>query len=334
MLLASRDEHELVLKTYGVSIRASRPRSGVFVLLREFSETESQASRFTAVLTALRLVTQNLRRQSTTTLRDIYYRDVSAFQGSQYRLNESLRLIASSLGYSLERDLKVFPSPKGLVYGGPHIRLELQGGADINLNYDGESVLIPTSIPESMHCTDNIGAIVVLEKEAVFKSFSGYLRHVPTPQKIIMLTGKGNPDRASVRFLSALENTFPHAPILVFVDSDVYGLRIWWTYMRGAGGPDSKVVFAGTYLLEHLRGHLTIAAKEWKLMMNFLKEVSGFQAELGAEAESLRLLKRELTRGMLLGKKAELNVMSDSSRDEDLNTYMWKKVAHEVCNKT
>ncbi|GEQ67942.1 hypothetical protein JCM33374_g1608 [Metschnikowia sp. JCM 33374] len=326
---------ELVLKLELVSNHKNKGRSDHHVFLREFSETETRAHRFTALITTLRLVTQNLRRQTTTTLRDIFYKDVSAFQGSQTRSNDCLKLVSNSLGFSLERDLKINPSPKGLVYGGPHLHLQSKN-THISLSYNGEYVLVPASISdETIFTSEHIDAVIITEKEAVFKSFSAYLQVLRNARTLITLTGKGNPDKASTRFLGALRRSFNNLPVFVFVDSDVYGLRIFWTYMLAAGGPASSVVFAGTFLLEHERGYLTIAQREWKLMMNFLKEVTSFESSFCKKPEtSIRLIKRELTRGMLLGKKAELNVMCDTSPDDSLNEYMWKRIAQQMCDKT
>ncbi|KAF8001032.1 hypothetical protein HF325_004821 [Metschnikowia pulcherrima] len=332
--IASSDDTELVLKVKK-GCKNSRTVPQMFGFIREFAETEAQAHRFTAVLTTLRLVTQNLRRQSITTLRDIYYKDVSAYHGSQRRLNDSLKLISASLGYNTELELNVNPSPKGLLFGGPRIHLAVNHATDIELGFDKECALIPAGIIEESYLTgDTVDVVVVIEKEAVFKSFSGYLLAAKNTPKILVLTGKGNPDKASTRFLQVLRKSFFDVPVVIFVDSDVYGLRILWTYMLAAGGAAANVMFAGTFLLEHERGYLTIARIEWKLMMNFLAEIMALQSQQD-ENDGLiyKLMRRELTRGMLLGKKAELNVMCDSSPDDDLNTYMWKKIAQDSVTK-
>lgn len=328
-----REDSEMVLKFSKYS--KINPNLASYIHVRAFSETGIQAYRFTAIITTLRIITQNLIRQSTTTLRDIFYRDVSAFQGSQARLNETLALIANSLGFSMERDFKITPSPKGLIFGGPQIHLVLDEGTSLDLNYS-KSILVPTSIFRSFSFkSGGIDAIIIMEKEAVFKMFTEYLQESYIQHNLIVLTGKGNPDKASTRFLSALRISFPDVPICLFVDSDVYGLRILWTYILAAGGPSPSIMFAGTFLLEHTRGYLTIAPREWKLMMNFLKEITIFQETyIATPTPLLEIIKRELKRGMLLGKKAEINVMCETSQGENLNTYLWAKVAHEICNKT
>lgn len=263
----SKSDQETVI---ALSDSRKRHRNGTLkqpLLLSELGASRYQVSRHRHLVTALRAALCNVKTGGTTTLRDIYYRDVSAFGGKQSNLNLALHLLSRSLSLSLAVDLRILPSPKGLVWGGPLLELDLgTGAAPLSLEYRNCYTLIPY-VSENTRLSADIcpDVIVVLEKEAVLKSFCDYTRALNPTLKTIVLTGRGFPDTCTKRFLYVLHRAFPSAPVLVFVDSDVYGLRIFWNYVD-----QIDALLAGVFLLEYEQGQLTISAKERRLLVRLL----------------------------------------------------------------
>lgn len=395
----SRTEEESVIGVGEATAESSIRSRSSNCIIRELAESKHQLMRYTHLVTAIRLTLNHVNSKGNTTLRDIYYRDVAAFGGKQTNLNAALKLLSRSLNLSLTTDLLIHPSPKGLIWGGDFVLLTQNGNPVFELNYQKNYQMIPY-IPEDVQFTASKApsVIIVMEKEAVFKSFCDYVRELKTEMSLIVLTGKGFPDTCTKRFVWCLQRSFPSTPVLFFVDSDVYGIRIFWCFV------DSESQFyvcrseiAGVFLFEYQEGWISILAKERLLMIRslqlnetrrwsdgstsrrlqptairpkieeFLLDGSlphpnspfvNFQPEASQEASqaaaskqlhlqpyhlqareniNAKIIHRELTRGLLFGAKAEMNILGDSTKPAaTLNHYLWCKIklAGEVtCSK-
>lgn len=329
--VAGRSERELVVE---ISFPKKRKRDGLEVQslskLREFAETTQQALRYSSILCTMKLIIHNLRGARETTFRDIYYRDIDAFQRSQIISNRNLKLISQSMTLLLGADLKVCPSPKGLIYGGPNIELDFGNAAPLTLSWDRDPGLIPGYLPQRLiRCSGSPEAIIVFEKEAVFKSFYQSAKFDMCSISLILITGKGFADGGTKSMLQAIHTAYPAVPISVFVDSDVFGLRIYWDYLLSISTRTANFFLAGAMLLEHRRGMVTIRDREWRLLINFVKENEQFRLRASPQQSEHYKIHKELTRGLLLGKKAEMNVLAsdDHSKIGQLNNYLWSKIA-------
>ncbi|CUM57216.1 uncharacterized protein AC631_03878 [Debaryomyces fabryi] len=279
--------------------------------------SEVEARRFAAVIKVLKTMIVNLVQDRTTTKRDVYYQDVGLFQKSQPFANELIECIVGSLGMCAEKDLKIFASQKGLIFGNMRFR---RMGIECELD---EPVLIPRT--NELEAVDPPKGIVVIEKEAVFKSFCKYIQNIDV--SLIAVTGKGFPDSLTKRFVGSLGETYPKVPIMAFMDSDVYGLSICKNY-KYAKNFDSvvcpKLTFAGVFLTEYASGWLDISARDWRMMSNFIRDIKLLQRPVPEEQE-LNKWHRELTRGLVLFKKSEMNIV-----DSCPNEYILRKIKQYI----
>lgn len=244
--------------------------------ISELGVSSNHVSRYMNLILILQVTLQNLQAGGTTTLRDMYYRDVAAFGGRQSRLNTALQLLARSFQLSPEDDLQIVPSPKGLMWGGPNIELQLEGGDQLTLNYSANYLLVPylRSAAELTLLTPP-QVIVVFEKEAVFKSFCDHTRQIRPEKNVLALTGRGFPDTRSKQFLRYLHERMPSVPVLVFVDSDVYGVRIFWNYQEMV----KNAILAGVFLFEYQAGWLGINSRERRVIVKTLERNETWRRE-------------------------------------------------------
>lgn len=293
----------------------------------DIADNSLKATRFSSVVSITKLIVQNLSKSKVSTVRELYYHDVDLFNRNQSNLNYVLDLISASMGVRTDEDLMIQCTPKGLVYGGPSILLTTNDSIVLRMTYEKDSMLIPRLKERSeLTLSHAPKAIIVFEKEAVFKSFCHFLKSKNLGTTLILLTAKGYPDRSSKRFLHTLGRAYPNVPMLGFVDSDVYGLAIYWNFLWEEGKMLPTFRISGVFLLEYEKGWLTINPREFGIITGFLKRIGvvGYDANFKLESEKLR---RELTRGLLLFKKAEINVIDNkNNKNADLNELIWKKV--------
>lgn len=284
------------------------------VYLRQFAHCASEARKFTAVVKVLGLLIANLSRNRSTTKRDLYYQDVALFRNDQRQCNVILNSIAASFKVSLDKDLGVYSSSKGLVFGGPYLNF-CDGASELRLSYDAKPVLVPLSLPfETLKASQVLlDLIIILEKDAVFMSLCSYLRSFPPKTRLLVVTGKGFPDKYTQNFLrTVVQCCSEQTPIIAFTDSDVYGLHIYRCYLRLAAL--DAVKWAGIFLLEYQSGWTTISAHDFRMMTSFVKNTP-----------YNKVWHREITRGLLLFKKAEMNVVGESNSN-DCVKYMMNKI--------
>lgn len=259
--------------------------------LPEIADSAAGAAKFLAVTVLTRILVANLRQNGTLTKRDVYYRNTSVF-GSQSALDAALELVSSALDTPLEL-LHVYLSPKSLLYATFPVTLKV-GDKRVDLGPRQDALLVPHCSPnESAELSADPSAIVVFEKEAVFRPFCAEA----ITQRLLVVTGKGYPDWLARRLLGQLERH--KVPIILFVDSDVYGLSIHWLYALAA--PTTQL--GGVFLTDYANCLVTITGRDMAHGIGFLKRLPRGS-----------VLHREMTRGLKLGKKAEMNQLDEALR--------------------
>lgn len=298
--------------------------------IHQYSGSFWESRRFMSILKVIQILIVNLSFKKVTTLRDIYYQDVTLFHKSQKYSNEMIEMIRKSLNASLEDNLSIFPSQKGLVYGNCNIRFK--EGACIDLDYTSDPKLIPPISNREdnkiIEITPAPDAVVIIEKDAIFKSFCNFIKKKNYSKHIIVITGKGYPDKLTKKFVHSLSDYNSNAVMLGFMDSDVYGINIFKTYKYlndDEKFSEIKMILAGVFLLEYEEGWIDISNRDIKMMSNLIKEMA-IQLEHCHQSKSLNELKichRELTRGLFLFKKSEMNVIESNST---AHNYMLHKI--------
>lgn len=296
----------------------------------DISESRGESRKFVTHILAMKLLLKNHLERKVVSVRELFYRDVSSFRNRQNILKEAIVNVASMHDMSISEDFGVYPSSKGLVYGGPSI--QLQGERDckiLHLDYSYREQLIPY-ISGNLHVDNEPSTVVLFEKDSVFKSYCDHFKRYKVDEKksYLFMTAKGFPDDASIGLLYSIAQSCKELSIHAFMDSDVYGICIFWTYRRALKQFADKIHFKGVYLLDYQSGWVTVNRRDLSLTMSLLKRVSFEPSRLsGKQVGTLMKVKQELTRGLLLFKKAEMNAIGTNSADNhDLLSYVDSKM--------
>ncbi|TVY87160.1 Meiotic recombination protein, partial [Lachnellula willkommii] len=163
--------------------------------------------------------------------RDIYYRDPELFM-RQAVVNRYVDDLAYTLG--VERDaLNVVAAAKGLVAGA--FTITRKDASIVDYSSALEGILIPNPKEIQDITLDNVRWILVIEKEATFRTLaSNHYWKDSLAGNGILITAKGYPDIQTRQFLHHLYTTTPELPILALVDYDPDGLGILSTYKHGS----------------------------------------------------------------------------------------------------
>lgn len=190
--------------------------------------------------------------------------------------------------------------------------------SSVPIGLDSDPVLIPRFSAHALSSpSSQPHAIVIIEKEAVFRCFCDHIKLNPSLYPpLLVVTGKGFPDNLTKQFVTSVHHQHPSVPLLGFVDSDVYGLNILRSYQfyRQNYIP---VQHAGVNLLHYSHGWLNISSLDHKLMISLLKKLG--DSSTSASSIDHHPWHRELTRGLLLRKKSEMNIT-------DCNAYIGNKL--------
>lgn len=301
---------EVILETGSVSKK--RPRNTQVLPSHHITLCATSmydARKFVAYLKVIKAMIDNLQLARFTSKRDIYYKDVSTYKKSQRYCDTIIDSIATSLGMCLEGDLRIFPSRKGLIYGSLKMHtgdevFQCKGTKAPSLipNFDFERSTITSAAPK---------VVIIIEKDAVFSTLCDHLRAISNPKSLLVITGKGNPDILTKKFVELLSKSWPTTPFLGFVDSDVFGLGIFRAYKFGSQYHTMSLrnlSLAGVFLHEYNQGHLDITSYEIHLAQNFLLYIQKNLADKHSFKE-LAKWQRELCRSMMLYKKSEMNLV-------------------------
>jgi DNA topoisomerase-6 subunit A len=305
---------------------------GVSKLERRFLDM-NEARRFMQTLVMASIIYRALIENEYPTIRDLYYRGKHTIvyrdlEGKQHEENtwdeqaESdavLRDLEVMLGL-LREDLMILSKEKGKVVGNMRIR---SGNDIIDLSKLGHGAYAIESTPDLIEFLDvDAEFVLVVEKDAVFQQ----LHRVGFWQKYksILVTGAGQPDRATRRFVRRLNEELG-LPVYVLTDSDPYGWYIYSVFKVGSiqlsyeserlATPKAKFLGVSMsdifgygrkkpYLTDEERRNYIIKAKELDIRRaKELMKYSWFQTNLW---------KREID--MFLDKKAKLEIEALASK--------------------
>ncbi|KAA8909420.1 hypothetical protein TRICI_004487 [Trichomonascus ciferrii] len=287
-------------------------------VLRFPGQNLQESRRFTAVIKVLCLVRDCLKNNVVVTNRDIYYRDVVLFE-SQRKANSIVDSVCRML--NVDRvSLNVVAAAKGLVHG--NLKLCTASGDVVHISTLDGPVLIPSAhdLEFARICDEDTKFVLIVEKEAVFNELCNNVANA------VLITGKGYPDIATRRLVSCLSRSHPQIPFLAAVDSDPHGIRILGVYRFGSNRTPNhnhnlicpELRHIGVSLFDYEQGWVEYNEQDYRTAFSLLKTD-------WIQLPEMLDCRREIHRGLFLGKKAEMNVISNSS---SLSTYINHKTNH------
>lgn len=251
----------------------------------------------------------------------MYYRDPKLFN-NQSTVDRYVDDIA--LTFNVPRSLlNVTAAAKGLIAGAATFCRN--DGSTLSVAADRDGTLVPSLrdiLSVNMQATK---WVLVVEKEATFRSIAASAFSPALSQHGVMITGKGYPDiatRALLHFMTtpSSRNGYASPRVLGLVDFDPDGLAILNTYKFGSArlaheGPklcvpriewlglrSEHVVFGGEDL-HATQGLLPLSKRDRRKAAKMLEQyVEGVD-------EGERDVRRELQRMLVLGVKAELQLL-------------------------
>ncbi|KFY44396.1 hypothetical protein V495_03483 [Pseudogymnoascus sp. VKM F-4514 (FW-929)] len=194
-------------------------------------KNQKEAWKFTALLRILELSHEALVTGIVTTKRDIYYRDPDLFV-KQAVVDRYIDDLAFTL--NIPRDaLNIVATAKGLLSGS--LLIHKHDGQTIDCSSENEGILVPNTKDISHLSFPLCNWILVIEKEATFRTLSTS-HHARTSRAGpgLLITAKGYPDIATRALLHLLPSTRGCPPIYVLADYDPHGLSILSTYAHGS----------------------------------------------------------------------------------------------------
>lgn len=259
---------------------------------------------FVVLLRVCSIVLENMRRAKIVPVRDIFYQDVELFKTQKVVVSAVERL---SVMFRVPREiLNVTQSPNGLVAA--DMTIALKNGAVHEVRRSNGIALVPVAPILHVRCAQTPRYVLVVEKEAVFSHLAAELTDG------VLLTGKGFPDHATRRLLSAVITTYPEVPVFGLVDSDPHGILILRTYDQGPRQEFDytrplQVTYLGVSLLDHEGGLVPTTLNDVRVARSTLRKDWIHQPQYV-------LHKRELQRGLFVGMKGEMNILerSDTQR--------------------
>ncbi|KAF3224134.1 hypothetical protein TWF192_010194 [Orbilia oligospora] len=252
--------------------------------------------KFGAFVRVLELVREAIKLDKIYTKRDIYYKDVTLF-GSQQTVDKLVDDIASALGVP-RRSLHITAAAKGLVCG--DLSIFKTDGSIINCNIEGEGVLIPSSTDiEKVEIRDS-DTVLIIEKEAIFRTLAESGDWKRLPGRPILICGKGYPDIATRELAHYLYLTKSlsgqYLDFYCLVDYDPHGLDIYTMYKNGSLSSRATGMFYEQMAVPALR-HLGVkfcdileyCSVEGSSMSQTIEESGIISTDNGEEPRSKRL---------------------------------------------
>ncbi len=207
------------------------PKRGILLLGSETLEREfldmGEARRFMQTLLMASIIYQALVENEYPTIRDLYYRGkhTIVYRDLSGRLREENTWDEQAESDAVIRDVEVFTGllredmlilskEKGKVVGNMRIR---SGGDVIDLSKLGHGAYAIESTPDLIEFLDwDAEFVLVVEKDAVFQQLHriGFWKKY----KAILVTGAGQPDRATRRFVRRLNEELG-LPVYILTDS-------------------------------------------------------------------------------------------------------------------
>ncbi|USP72959.1 meiosis-specific topoisomerase spo11 [Curvularia clavata] len=188
-----------------------------------------EAWNFTVLLRILELIHGGLIDDTIMTKRDVYYRHPDLFV-KQSVVDRYVDDLACTFGITRSQ-LNVTAAAKGLVAG--NFKLKQANSLVYNISHKEGVLIPPVGNCDSWDLTA-IHWVLVIEKEATFRSLIGSSQWDNLGLHGVIMTAKGYPDIASRQFLRQLGDKAPHIPMFVLVDLDPDGIAILSTYKYGS----------------------------------------------------------------------------------------------------
>ncbi|KAK4501379.1 hypothetical protein PRZ48_007188 [Zasmidium cellare] len=270
------------------------------------------------VLRILELMHEATRTNTVLSKRDIFYRDPALF-GKQAHVDRYVDDIAFTFGVT-RSSLNVTAAAKGLLAGA--ISICRKDGSILDARTDREGILIPNVKDLLSVDMSSVQFILVIEKEATFRSIAGSDFWNVIQSQGVILTGKGYPDLASremLRLLSSAspQNGFAAPPVYGLADFDPDGMAILSTYKSGSKalaheneghcipqlhrlGLHSTHLFVGDDS-QAAQGILTLTTRDRKKATKLL-----------ADTPSNCVLRNELQTMLMFNMKAELQLLDST----------------------
>ncbi|KFX89885.1 hypothetical protein O988_08440 [Pseudogymnoascus sp. VKM F-3808] len=286
-------------------------------------KTQKEAWKFTALLRILELSHEALVTGIVTTKRDIYYRDPDLFV-KQAVVDRYIDDLAFTL--NIPRDaLNIVATAKGLLSGS--ILIHKHDGQTIDCSSENEGILVPNTKDISHFSFQSCNWILVIEKEATFRTLSTS-HHARTSRAGpgFLITAKGYPDIATRALLHLLSLTRGCPPIYVLTDYDPHGLSILSTYAHGSASlahQNDGLAVPGVRWLgvklesavgtqnqgdREVPGILALTKRDRRLGRSMMAKHPAMGEELHVE------WRRELQRMLFLNVKAEIQVLGGGER--------------------
>lgn len=251
----------------------------------------------------------------------MYYRDPALF-GSQTHVDRYVDDIA--LTFHVPRSfLNVTAAAKGLIVGAATFCRK--DGSTLNVAADRDGTLVPNLRDILSVNMQSVSWVLVIEKEASFRSIATSAFWPALSQHGVMVTGKGYPDvatRALLHFMTTASTKNGYASPRVFglVDFDRDGVAILNTYKFGSvslahEGPElcvpqmewlglrSEHVMLGGEDVHATQGLLALTQRDRKKVGKMLERCED------RGDEGIQDTKRELQRMLILNVKAELQLL-------------------------
>lgn len=250
----------------------------------------------------------------------MYYRDPALF-GSQSVVDRYVDDIASTFNVP-RSSLNVTAAAKGLVAGA--FRFCRRDGSIVDARDDRDGMLVPPL--RDILSVDLVAVkwILVVEKEATFRSIASSSLWDTISTSGIIVTGKGYPDLATRALLHCLcsaspQNGFLSPPVFGLADCDPDGLAILCTYRNGSAAMAHEnhdlivpqLQWLGLHIdqmmdesLSHnCQGLLSLTARDRRRAVKMLER------NIGVESEQELHMSTALQTMLMLNKKAELQLL-------------------------
>lgn len=235
--------------------------------------------------------------------RDVFYRDPALFVNQRY-VDRYVDDIALTLGVSRSA-LNITAAAKGLIVGA--VTFCRRDGSIIDAAADREGILVPDLAELLSVDMRNVKWILVIEKEATFRSIASSNLWNIISTRGVLITGKGYPDlstRAMLRFLStaSVRNGFKSPPVHGLADFDPDGIKILSVYQHGSAA------------LAHETATHAVSQLKWAGLNSHYLTTAMADERMGQGLLSLTTRDRTKARRML-----ELEMRTSQEPSEDFN---------------
>lgn len=165
----------------------------------------------------------------------MYYRDPALF-GQQSHVDRYVDNIAYTFGVTRSA-LHVTAAAKGLIAGA--VTFCRRDGTSVDASSDREGLLMPSQRDVLSASMSSVKWILVIEKEATFRSIAASKFWTTLSTSGIMVTAKGYPDistRDMLQFISSPtpQNAFSAPAVYGLMDYDPDGIAIFLTYKHSS----------------------------------------------------------------------------------------------------